>query len=407
MPTPANRIVIIGSGPIGLEAAATALTHGYSVTLLDRGDVAQNLADWGHVRLFTPFEMNAGPAGVALLRNAALELPHADELLTGRQFRNRYLLPLAGFLSNARIYTGAPVIAVGRSRLLKGEETGSGKRGEDTFRVLYEHAGSECEIEADIVLDCAGTYGNPNAIGQGGNPALGERMHRRAIQYGLPDVLGADRARYAGRRTLLIGSGHSAATTALALAALAREHVDTRFVWLTRSGELRVVEPIVNDSLPERAALTSSANQLASRMTPGSEWINGASVTEITNGARGAEGGRFTVALRDAAGTRAESFDEIVANVGYEPDDSHYRQLQIHECYASRGPMKLAAALLAASGSAAGVDCLALGGFGAEALVNPEPNYFILGAKSYGKNSAFLMRTGYEQVGDIFDLLSR
>jgi thioredoxin reductase len=407
MPRTARRIVIIGSGPIGLEAAATALRHGYSVTILERGNIAQNLEDWGHVRLFTPFEMNAGPAGAAQLRSAGRALPDAVELLTGRQLRDRYILPLADVMSGACIYTAAAVIAVGRSHLLKGDETGSGKRGDDTFRILYERAGSECEIEADIVLDCAGTYGNPNAIGQGGNPALGERRHQRAIQYGLPDVLGADRTRYAGRRTLLVGSGHSAATTALALAALAREHADTRFVWLTRSSEHGVIEPIPSDSLPERAALTSDANQLAERMAPGSEWISGASVAEIGNGARGEDARRFTVTMHGATGTRAESFDEIVANVGYEPDDSHYRQLQIHECYASRGPMKLAAALLAASGTAGGADCLELGGFGPEVLVNPEPNYFILGAKSYGKNSAFLMRTGYEQVADIFGLLLR
>jgi hypothetical protein len=34
-------------------------------------------------------------------------------------------------------------------------------------------------------------------------------------------------------------------------------------------------------------------------------------------------------------------------------------------------------------------------------LRNPEPNFFLLGAKSYGRNSQFLMRTGYDQVNEV------
>jgi hypothetical protein len=124
-------------------------------------------------------------------------------------------------------------------------------------------------------------------------------------------------------------------------------------------------------------------------------WIREAQVVEVTKDATG-----FALRLDTPAGERIEQADEIVATIGYEPDDALYRELQVHECYASRAPMKLSAALLAASG-AGGADCLDLGGFGADVLQNPEPNFFILGAKSYGKTSAFLMRTGYEQVRDV------
>ncbi|MDX1578069.1 MAG: hypothetical protein R3266_06275, partial [Gemmatimonadota bacterium] len=116
------------------------------------------------------------------------------------------------------------------------------------------------------------------------------------------------------------------------------------------------------------------------------------------------EGDGFEVLL-DGREPRRERFDRILALVGYEPDDGLYRQLQVHECYASRAPMKLAAALLAATGDGP-ADCLADGEFEAATLENPEPSFFILGAKSYGKNSAFLMRTGYEQIEDAFSLLA-
>jgi len=74
-----------------------------------------------------------------------------------------------------------------------------------------------------------------------------------------------------------------------------------------------------------------------------------------------------------------------------------YRQLQVHECYATAAPMGLSAQLL---GDAAG-NCLDQPSNGVEVLVNPEPNFLILGAKSYGRNSQFLMRIGYQQVTDV------
>ena len=83
--------------------------------------------------------------------------------------------------------------------------------------------------------------------------------------------------------------------------------------------------------------------------------------------------------------------------------DDHllYRQLQVHECYATSGPMKLAAALLGSTSQ----DCLAQESHGADTLANPEPNFFIVGSKSYGRNNTFLMRTGWQQVDEVFSLL--
>jgi hypothetical protein len=45
-------------------------------------------------------------------------------------------------------------------------------------------------------------------------------------------------------------------------------------------------------------------------------------------------------------------------------------------------------------------------GHGADTLVNPEARFFILGAKSYGRNSAYLMRVGWQQVDDAFGVLA-
>jgi len=93
--------------------------------------------------------------------------------------------------------------------------------------------------------------------------------------------------------------------------------------------------------------------------------------------------------------------DRVLALNGGVGDHALYRQLQVHECYATSGPMNLAAALLGEAGG----DCLAAGSHGPETLRNPEPGFFILGAKSYGRNSQFLLRIGWQQVDDVFTQL--
>ena len=93
--------------------------------------------------------------------------------------------------------------------------------------------------------------------------------------------------------------------------------------------------------------------------------------------------------------------DRIIANVGYRPDRSIYEELHIHECYATQGPIKLAAKLLGETSS----DCLAQTSHGSDVLKNPEPNFFILGSKSYGRNSNFLLRVGHQQIREVFAML--
>ena len=97
-----------------------------------------------------------------------------------------------------------------------------------------------------------------------------------------------------------------------------------------------------------------------------------------------------------------EVLDRIVAKTGFHPDNSLYRELQVHECYASQGPMKLAASLLGSDSA----DCMTQTGFGPDSLTNPEPSFFIVGNKSYGRNGNFLLRIGREQVRDIFRLIT-
>ncbi len=193
---------------------------------------------------------------------------------------------------------------------------------------------------------------------------------------------------------LLSGSGHSAQTAARALAAFSAQAPGTRVVWAVRNPRPDW-GAVSDDPLPERAALNAGAAELAGGATDAVEVLPGR-VTE----ALAQRDGRMVVTLRNGDSEEIE-VDRILALNGGVGDQELYRQLQVHECYATAGPMKLAATLLGETGG----DCLAIGSAGAETLVNPEPGFFILGAKSYGRNSQFLLRTGWQQVDDVFGSL--
>jgi NAD(P)-binding Rossmann-like domain len=385
-----RRIAIVGAGPIGLEAALAAAERGLDFTVYEAAEaVGGYVRRWGHVRTFTPWDMNVSPRARAVLGEAA---PQGSNLPTGAALADRLLEPLAAAAPLiGRVRLGTRLLAVGREGLLKHEAIGSEDRAAQPFRLLLSLPdGREAIEHADAVIDCSGTYGNPNLLGDGGIWALGERaLQDRIVRY-LP-VFEDDPEAWAGRTVLLTGAGHSAQTAVLGLARFASQAADTRVIWAVRNPapDWGTVE---NDPLPERAALNEDADQIARGASPAIELRRG-TVTE----ALAERDGRIAVSLRNG-GVEEVVVDRILALNGGVGDASIYRQLQVHECYATCGPMKLAAALLADSGG----DCLQQASHGPETLANPEPGFFILGAKSYGRNSQFLLSIGWRQVDDVF-----
>src|SRR5262249_48150274 len=155
-----------------------------------------------------------------------------------------------------------------------------------------------------LVLDCTGIYRNPNWAGDGGIPAPGERAAARRISYELDDVAGAQRARYRGKRVLLVGAGHSAAHSALALAALAREEPGAEVLWAVGGGAPPCVE-VPNDPLPERARVARAANDLAAGGSTRFHFLAHAVVDAIAPAGDG-----LTVRLR----VGADGFLEVAAD---------------------------------------------------------------------------------------------
>jgi thioredoxin reductase len=400
--TPQPRVAVLGAGPVGLEAALYAATLKLPVTVYERGRVGDHLRHWGHVRLFSPFGMNNTPLGRARLRadHPGTKLPGDADVLTGREHLAAYLEPLAASpLVAPTLRTETAVLGVGRRDCLKEDFLGDARRARHPFRLLLRRNNKEVVEEADVVLDCTGTYSRPRFLGEGGIPAVGELAARPQIAAGLEDVLGERKSHYADRTTLVVGAGYSAATTVCGLAALAERHPATWVIWLGRGSGSQPIRRFMNDPLRERDQVAVRANNLATRGDGNVEYHPQSAVEAVEHlgGDRG-----FRVSGRCAGRPTTWEVERLVANVGYTPDSNLYRELQVHECCASLGPMALAAALLKHSGG----DCLTVGAQGPATLRNPEPNFFILGAKSYGRSSNFLMRTGFEQVREVFTLIT-
>lgn len=369
------RVAVLGAGPTGLEAALAAHERGWAVRVFEQApQVAGFVRDWAHVRMFTPWSMNLSPRVQQLLGEPAAGCPTGAEFAAHLD-RVAAVLPAETFTFSTRVH------AVARVGLLKGDEIGTSSRAQRAFRLLVTGADEAERVEtADVVLDCTGTYGNPNPTGHGGIPALGEKSVR--VLRRIPEVDSS----WHGRRVLLVGAGNSAQTAARDLVAAGAD-----LCWAVRRSE-PTFGAVENDTLPDRAALVASSRQIQRA----GKVIAGVVVEAMTPA-----GSAVRVTLQGEDGRRDVTVDAVVSLTGSAPDASLYRQLQVHECYATEGPISLAATLL---GSAGG-DCLTQTSAGVEALRNPEPRFFLLGSKSYGRNNTFLLRVGWEQVAEVFAAL--
>jgi thioredoxin reductase len=238
-PGTAKRLAVIGAGPLGIECALYAARLGHDVQLYEAGEIAQHLCGWEHIRMFSPWSMNVSALGLSVLDadGGRGGLFRSAECPTGADFREQYLLPLASSPPlSGRIHTHTRVLGVSRDRLLKSERIGSPSRAERPFRLLIaQPGGEERTVHAERVIDASGVFSKHNWIGSGGLPARGERSLAARIDYGLPDIGAAHTQRFAGERTLVVGSGLSAATSVAALADLARRARGTTTLWLVRA----------------------------------------------------------------------------------------------------------------------------------------------------------------------------
>jgi thioredoxin reductase len=383
-------VAVIGAGPVGLAAAAHLLTRGVPVKLYEAGEtIAAHVRDWGHVRLFSPWRFNTDPAAAAILRTHGWLPPPADVLPTGHDLYSAYLQPLADTpMFRTVIENGARVRNVSRHGI---DKVVSRERGDRPFALTIDDAAGRSRVElARAVIDASGTWASPNPACASGTPAIGEGTSADRIAYGVPDVLGRDRATYAGRRVLVIGGGHSAANVLLDLARLAETDRRLQITWAVRGTNLaRVFGGGAADKLPARGALGDDLKRLvdSGRL----ELVLGFGVERIER-----RDDALFVLERTGAGRMLGPIDRVIVCTGQRPDLSMTRELRLDldpwlESARTLGPM---------------IDpnlhsCGSVPPHGYRQLAHPEPDYFAVGIKSYGRAPTFLMATGYEQVRSV------
>jgi len=397
--TTRHSLAIIGAGPIGLEAAALGLELGFDVHVFERGEVGAHALAWGHVRMFTPWRMNIGPASARLLARHGWIAPDPAAYPAGAELAERLLAPLAATPElKPRVHTHAQVAHVSRHGARK-HDHGGGARGEHPFRLLVRDAGGrESFLHAHALIDAGGTYGQPLWAGTGGIPARGETYLQPQMSYHPDDVLGLRRERYAGKSTLVIGGGSSAVTTVVALEQLAREAQGTSVTWVTRRETPGFAGEVANDPLPARAALYAEGR----RLQAGSPHVNWLAGGECEGFEYNSATHRYRVQFAAKAGARVEDAEQVIVTCGFGPDTSLTRELRVHESFETLAPAKVAEALRAAGTS----DCAKVPAFDAATFATPEPGFYILGAKSYGRSSAFLLEAGYKQVTSVLAALA-
>jgi thioredoxin reductase len=384
-------IAIIGAGPVGLAAAAHLLARGETPVVFEAGDaVAESLRAWAHVRMFSPWGFNVDQAAADLLAAAGWTHPPKETLPTGGELVEHYLEPLASLPEMRRhIHVRTRVMGVTRKGY---DKVRTAERAQQPFVVrVVESDGEEHALEAKAVIDASGTWASPNPAGADGLPAIGERAAADRIVYGIPDVLGALRPRYAGRTTMVVGSGHSALNALIELAELQASAPDTRILWVMRKRNIDTAfGGEAADALPARGALGSHARALVE-----SGAVQVVSPFRINRIERQTESALLVIG--DHAGEEAQMHtDYLIVATGFRPDFSFLREIRLAldpwlESSGTIGPL---------------IDpnlhsCGTVRPHGAVELAHPEPGFFIVGMKSYGRAPTFLLATGYEQVRSI------
>lgn len=379
-------IAIIGGGPIGLAAAAHLLERGEMPVVLEAGaTVGASVLQWGHVRMFSPWEFNVDAACRRLLETEGWLMPAADELPTGAELVARYLQPLANLPVMRRIIrTGARVTAV--SRMQRDKLKDAGRWTAPFLLRLQMDDGREEGLKARAVIDASGSWQQPNPLGANGIPALGEAQLNGEIAYGIPDVLDEARERYAGKRVAVVGSGHSAINTLLDLLRLRDASPATEVVWALRSDNMqKLYGGGADDQLPARG-------QLSMRIKAAVE----AAALEIA--------APFPITRVEKAGgqlhlySEAEKLrvDEVIVCTGARPDFDILRELRL-----DIDPTVESARTLAPMIDPNLHSCGTVPPHGEAELRQPERDFYVIGMKSYGRAPTFLLATGYEQARSI------
>lgn len=383
-------VAIIGGGPVGLAAAAHLLVRGESVLLLETGEsIGANIQQWQHVRMFSPWQYNIDKASRQLLEANGWTTPPDDELPTGRELVEKYLVPFSELPEvKPNIHLGAKVVGVTRRDL---DKVKTANRENQPFTLVVDENGTVNTYDARAVIDASGNWTTPNPVLSMGIWTPTEQSLTDRIYYGIPDVLGQYKNRYAGKSAVVVGSGHSAINALLDLAKLKSEFPETEIVWILR-------KPSVTDSyggedkdgLPARGELGIRLRSLVE-----SKQVTVLTPVHIEHVHQ--EGTTMTMrGTMNGEEVMVSGIDEIISATGARPDLSFLREVRI----------QLDPAIESVDALAPLIDpnihsCGTVRPHGEKELRHPEKDFYIVGVKSYGRAPTFLLATGYEQVRSV------
>jgi len=384
-------VAIIGAGPVGLAAAAHLLERGIDVVVFEAGPSAGSaVQSWGHTRLFSPWEYLIDKAAARLLDNTGWEAPEGKRLPYGRELVDNYLTPLAATAElSPRIRYNSTITDVTRQGMDRTRSTG---RSSTPFLLRVRTSDGITEQRARAVVDTSGTYSTPNGLTASGLPPAHLDSVRENISRALPDVLGSERAEFAGRHTLVVGAGHSAANTLLKLATLAREEPGTTITWAIRGTSPVRVYGSDADELEARGQLGNSAHDLVRKGAVA--LVDRFEIDDL----HPTENGRVTIEGRRTGTPTTIEADRVVNATGFRPNIDMLREIRLSLDEIVEAPRALAPLIDPNLHS-----CGSVPPHGVVELTHPEPNFYIAGMKSYGRAPTFLLLTGYEQVRSIAD----
>ncbi|CAN5355027.1 NAD(P)-binding domain-containing protein [soil metagenome] len=388
-------VAIIGAGPIGLAAAAHLIERGLDFVIYEAGEsVAASMRSWGHIRLFSPWKHLIDPAARRLLEAQGWTEPrYQDRAPSGAELVEHYLAPLASLDEIAsRIRLGVTVDAVTREGM---DRTRSANRAATPFALRVRGADAALsETTARAVIDASGTYRTANSLGSNGLDPLGLPEVAEHVTPALPDVLGIDRKRFAGKHITVVGAGHSAANTLINLSTLIRTEPTTTVTWVIRNSSAVRVFTAADDELLDRASLGAKVRKLV-------DFGLIEVVDEFEIIALSRAGDRVEIAGSRRGGVEQIETDLIVNATGFRPNLDMLREVRLNLDEIVEAPRQLAPLIDPNVHS-----CGTVEPHGFAELQQPEPNFFLAGMKSYGRAPTFLLATGYEQVRSIVAYLA-
>jgi thioredoxin reductase len=384
-------VAVIGAGPVGLAAAAHLVRYRQPFVVFEAGaEPGAAIRQWGHVATFSPWRYMVDGAARDLLRQTRWRAPDDEAVPTGDELVDQFVRPLAEHPSIApHLRVNSRVVSVGRRDFDKVRTKG---RDQQPFEVRL--ASGEI-IEARAVIDASGTWQQPNPAGSGGVAVPGERDFADRIAYGIPDVNGRHRDGYAGKRVLVVGSGHSAFNVILDLMSLAESAPGTEIVWVMRKENLDTVWG------GGAADALSARGELGQRARRAVESGRLRVITPFRIRSIASQGSQLNVAgaMRDQATNVV--VDRVIVCTGFRPDLEMLKEVRLSidpwlECTTALGPL---------------IDpnehsCGTVRPHGARELAHAEKDFYVIGMKSYGRAPTFLLATGYEQARSVVAMLA-